>query len=189
MTDMYEAELTASREEIATVLSGVVDGITVGAVRLDDEESTLVVEIPDELELQIECEVEDDEQSLEFELEWPTADADIGESAHSTANDAGTPAEQSLNATSEYIEIEESLVDTEAARSSSVGTAATTQTHARFELFRDRSNEWRWRLRHRNGNVIATSGEGYTQKHNARKGLRSVMQNATGAVVTDETKE
>jgi hypothetical protein len=30
----------------------------------------------------------------------------------------------------------------------------------RFEMFRDRADEWRWRLRHRNGNAIATSGEG-----------------------------
>ncbi|PSP98321.1 hypothetical protein BRC89_08300 [Halobacteriales archaeon QS_4_70_19] len=39
---------------------------------------------------------------------------------------------------------------------------------ARFELFRDRADEWRWRLRHRNGNVIATSGEGYTQAQRAQ---------------------
>jgi len=65
------------------------------------------------------------------------------------------------------------------------GAAAASGTLARFELFRDRVDEWRWRLRHRNGNVIATSDESYTRKHNARKGLRSVVQNAPGAEVTD----
>ncbi|MFC7193552.1 HVO_2922 family protein [Halosimplex aquaticum] len=59
-------------------------------------------------------------------------------------------------------------------------------SQARFELFRDRANEWRWRLVHRNGNVIASSGEGYTRKHNAEKGLRSVMRNAPDATLVED---
>lgn len=55
-----------------------------------------------------------------------------------------------------------------------------------FEVFRDSAGEWRWRLVHRNGNVIAASGEGYTRRHNAEKGMRSVMKNAPGAEVTRE---
>ena len=58
---------------------------------------------------------------------------------------------------------------------------------ARFEVFRDRGDEWRWRLRHRNGNVIAISGEGYTRKHDAKKGLQSVVRNAPDAEITDES--
>jgi len=54
---------------------------------------------------------------------------------------------------------------------------------AQFELYPDRGGEYRWRLRHRNGNIIATSGEGYTRKHNAQKGLQSVRRNALGATV------
>ena len=69
-----------------------------------------------------------------------------------------------------------------------MGAATTTQTLARFEVFRDRGNKWRWQLRHRNGNVIATSGEGYTRKHNAQKGFRSVMQNAPEAKITEESE-
>ena len=55
------------------------------------------------------------------------------------------------------------------------------ESQARFELYEDRGGEWRWRLRHRNGNLIASSGEGYTRKHNAQKGLASVWGNALGA--------
>lgn len=58
---------------------------------------------------------------------------------------------------------------------------AMQTSQARFELYQDRGDEWRWRLRHRNGNVIADSGEGYTRKHNAKKGLQSVRRNALGA--------
>lgn len=30
-----------------------------------------------------------------------------------------------------------------------------------FETYQDESGEYRWRLRHENGNVVADSGEGY----------------------------
>ncbi len=57
------------------------------------------------------------------------------------------------------------------------------KSQGRFELYQDSGDEWRWRLRHRNGNVIADSGEGYTRKHNAQKGMQSVRRNALGATV------
>ena len=57
------------------------------------------------------------------------------------------------------------------------------KSQSRFELYEDRGNEWRWRLRHRNGNVIADSGESYTRKHNAQKGLAGVRRDALGATV------
>ena len=56
---------------------------------------------------------------------------------------------------------------------------------ATFELFEDREGEWRWRLRHDNGNVIADSGEGYTRKEKAIQGLRSVRRNAPDADVIE----
>jgi len=58
---------------------------------------------------------------------------------------------------------------------------ALYQSQARFELFEDSAGQYRWRLRHRNGNIIADSGEGYTRKHNAQKGMQSVRHNALGA--------
>lgn len=66
-----------------------------------------------------------------------------------------------------------------------VGAADGSGSPARFEVFQDRGEQWRWRLRHRNGNLIATSGQGYSRKHNARKGLRSVVRNAPGADVRE----
>jgi uncharacterized protein YegP (UPF0339 family) len=62
-------------------------------------------------------------------------------------------------------------------------TVATSM--ARFELYTDNAGEYRWRLRHRNGNVIADSGEGYTARHNAQKGLQSVRRNAYGAALQE----
>ncbi|MFB6074402.1 MAG: HVO_2922 family protein [Haloarculaceae archaeon] len=59
--------------------------------------------------------------------------------------------------------------------------AALRQSQATFELYEDAAGEYRWRLRHRNGNVVADSGEGYTARHNAQNGIESVRRNALGA--------
>ena len=66
---------------------------------------------------------------------------------------------------------------------------AIRASQARFELYQDRGDQWRWRLRHRNGNVIGDSGEGYTRKHNAQKGMQSVRRNALGATVMHIERE
>ncbi len=56
---------------------------------------------------------------------------------------------------------------------------------AAFELFRDKAGEWRWRLIHENGNVLADSGEGYSSRSKARQGAESVRSNAANAAVDD----
>ena len=163
----YESELTAGREEIAAVLSGVADGILAGSIRLGDGGNGVTVALPEELALEIELEAEDDESSLELELAWPSSKGEG--SGVSPIEDL--PEEEG----------DEPSVP--------VSAADASQALARFEVFRDRGEEWRWRLRHRNGNVIATSGEGYTRKHNAWKGLRSVMKNAPEAEFTADSPD
>jgi uncharacterized protein YegP (UPF0339 family) len=56
---------------------------------------------------------------------------------------------------------------------------------AAYEVFQDNADEWRWRLRHRNGRILADSGEGYASKQKARQGMRSVMNNAADADVEE----
>jgi uncharacterized protein YegP (UPF0339 family) len=88
------------------------------------------------------------------------------------------------------VELRHSLGDTEADEADLAAQLQTLQaSQARFELFEDSGGEFRWRLRHRNGNVIADSGEGYTQRHNAKKGLQSVRRNALGAEVMEHESE
>jgi uncharacterized protein YegP (UPF0339 family) len=58
---------------------------------------------------------------------------------------------------------------------------------AKFEVFKDKIGEFRWRLTHANGKVIANSGEGYTVKVNAMGGIRSVKENVPNAAVEDRT--
>jgi uncharacterized protein len=57
---------------------------------------------------------------------------------------------------------------------------------AKFEVYKDKSGEYRWRLVHTNGQVIANSGEGYTSKVNATNGIKSVKENAPAAPIEDK---
>lgn len=57
---------------------------------------------------------------------------------------------------------------------------------ATFELYEDSVDEWRWRLVHDNGNIIADSGEGYSSKQSAEEGIESVKSNAPDAPITEE---
>lgn len=57
---------------------------------------------------------------------------------------------------------------------------------AKFEIYKGKIGDFRWRLIHDNGQIIANSGEGYTTKVNAINGLNSVKENAPKAVVEDK---
>lgn len=58
---------------------------------------------------------------------------------------------------------------------------------AKFVLYKDKKKEFRWRLVHEHGDIIADSGEGYTTKANAKNGIQSVKENAPSAPIIDET--
>lgn len=56
---------------------------------------------------------------------------------------------------------------------------------ATFEVYEDNAGQWRWRLKHDNGNIIADSGEGYATKQKANEGIQSVKANAADADVVE----
>jgi uncharacterized protein YegP (UPF0339 family) len=43
------------------------------------------------------------------------------------------------------------------------------------ELYKDKGGEWRWRLKATNGQIIATSGEGYKSRSNADRAIDTVI--------------
>jgi uncharacterized protein YegP (UPF0339 family) len=51
-----------------------------------------------------------------------------------------------------------------------------------FELYKDKAGEWRWRLKHRNGNILATASEGYKAKADALKCIENVKASADAPV-------
>jgi len=57
-----------------------------------------------------------------------------------------------------------------------VEEGASNMVAPRFEIYRDRRKEWRWRLKAANGRIIADSGEGYSRREHARRATRRLIQ-------------
>ncbi|HPW52879.1 MAG TPA: YegP family protein [Erysipelotrichaceae bacterium] len=57
--------------------------------------------------------------------------------------------------------------------------------HPKFEIFKDKREEFRFRLKARNGEIILAS-EGYTAKASCKNGIDSVVRNADSPVVYKE---
>lgn len=62
-----------------------------------------------------------------------------------------------------------------------------TEKNPRFELYKDKSGEYRFRLKARNGQVIAT-GESYKTKAACENGIDSVRRHAANAELVRETE-
>ncbi len=60
-----------------------------------------------------------------------------------------------------------------------------TKTNPKFEVYTDKGGEFRFRLKARNGEIVAAS-EGYTQKVNCLHGIESVKKNVADAQIVEE---
>ncbi|MCI8815609.1 MAG: YegP family protein [Angelakisella sp.] len=58
-------------------------------------------------------------------------------------------------------------------------------TNPKFEVYTDKAGEFRFRLKARNGEIIAVS-EGYTRRSSCLNGIESVRKNAPEADVVEE---
>ncbi|MDD5932440.1 MAG: YegP family protein [Oscillospiraceae bacterium] len=59
-----------------------------------------------------------------------------------------------------------------------------TVKHPKFEMYKDKAGEFRFRLKAKNGEIIATS-EGYKAKESCVNGIESVKKNAPEAPVEE----
>ena len=59
------------------------------------------------------------------------------------------------------------------------------QTHPKFEVYKDKAGEFRFRLKARNGEIIAT-GESYKAKASCLNGIDSIRRNAPDSPVIVE---
>ena len=59
-----------------------------------------------------------------------------------------------------------------------------TVTNPKFEMYTDKAGEFRFRLKARNGEVIAVS-EGYKAKASCENGIESVVKNAADAEIVE----
>ncbi|EMA52791.1 MULTISPECIES: HVO_2922 family protein [Halococcus] len=164
---LFETERTRDRTEIAAIFRSLADQFDDGTVTLADNGRSVTVRPPDRSTIEIELERErtDEGSDVEFEVEIEWSEPASEESVVQHENDGTDETTDAPSVT---------------------GEETASESLARFEVFRDRADEWRWRLVHRNGNVIADGGEGYASKQNALKGLRSVRRNAPGAEIDVE---
>jgi uncharacterized protein len=62
-----------------------------------------------------------------------------------------------------------------------------------FEVYADQGGKYRWRFVVANGQTVATSGEGFASKGNAKRAIeefkRQVEQSAVPAAEADDAKE
>ena len=61
----------------------------------------------------------------------------------------------------------------------------TELTNPKFEVYKDKKGEFRFRLKATNGNILCAS-EGYTSKEGCMKGIKSVVSNAPEAAIAEE---
>lgn len=57
-----------------------------------------------------------------------------------------------------------------------------------FYVYKDKKGEWRWKLRAKNGKIIADSGEGYKRRRDCVNGaqlLMSLPEQFAGIVVVE----
>lgn len=59
-----------------------------------------------------------------------------------------------------------------------------TEKNPKFEIYKDKAGEFRFRLKASNGQIIATS-EGYVKKDSCKNGIESVKKNAADAPVVE----
>ena len=169
VTTLFERTDRREAEAVATLLRGIAADVE-RDVAFDFLAGTDVdVGVPGTMDVELELEREEGATELEVELEWTDddeRDEPVPEATAGAATADSTP-DAAEEATADG---DDSAATTAAEGTDDAGESTAPDTpasQATFEVYRDRAEEWRWRLRHDNGNIIADSGEGYTRKRNA----------------------
>lgn len=189
---LFELEATHDRAELAALFEEFAAALETGrAARIAVDEGTASITFPDRIDVELEGETGGGppaEVELEIELEWE--ESAERESVRLEGGDATPPGDSgadSANDADEASEANDAVPDPAAATMPADATAERDAAEegggrtARFEVYRDRAEEWRWRLVHWNGNILADSGEGYASRYNATRAARSVVRNASTA--------
>ncbi|MFC7165788.1 amphi-Trp domain-containing protein [Halospeciosus flavus] len=211
----FELAGEQSRHETAALLRKLANDLDGGRELVFDDSVALPVPETLDVEVDVEVEAETDapdEYEVDVELEWDddaVAAAESPGTERTEASEGGAESETEPRPAIARPEVEH-VEEGPTARASPPEDEAVPEQEegvpeeptlaepgveaepaertplARFQVYRDRGGKWRWRLVHRNGNIVASSAQGYTTKRNAEKGMRSVVQNAPNATVERE---
>jgi hypothetical protein len=58
---------------------------------------------------------------------------------------------------------------------------------AKFEIYKDKRGEYRWRFVADNGRIVAMGSEGYSSKHNCENSVNIIKRQASMTPVEDKT--
>jgi amphi-Trp domain-containing protein len=212
---IHRSRRNRSRRAIAAYLRRLASALGRGEPVPTDEEQTVTVDPPAEPDLAVEVQREGDQTALAIEMEWPDEAGETVETGVTASQatfelyeDAGGDSRWRLrhrngnviaDSSQGYASKQKAKQGLESVRSNAPGAAILDQSRddggepgetgdskADFELYADKAEKWRWRLVHRNGRIVADSGQGYASKQKAKQGLRSVRQNVRGAPVETE---
>ena len=67
------------------------------------------------------------------------------------------------------------------------GKAGKEKRAMTFEVYKDKSEEFRWRLKAANGNIMATCGQGYKDKADCMSAIKSIQAGAANAKVDESS--
>ncbi|OYR77228.1 hypothetical protein DJ71_17870 [Halorubrum sp. E3] len=208
---IHESSRSRTRQGLATYLRRIARALGRGEPVPVDEEGTVTVDPGATGDVEVELERADGTVHFEVEMEWPEAEGEIDDDAaaskatfelyadnagdwrwrlvHDNGNiiaDGGGGYADKRDATSGIESVQRNAPGAhviDAARDEEAPDDGGS--NATFELFRDKADDHRWRLRHDNGNIIADGGQGYASKQKAKQGLNSVKSNAPGAAVEE----
>ncbi|WP_297886524.1 HVO_2922 family protein [uncultured Halorubrum sp.] len=208
---IHESTQSRSRQGLATYLRRIARALGRGEPVPVDDEGTVTVDAAGTGDVEVELERADGTVHFEVEMEWPDEEAEVDvEAAASKATfelyaDSADEYRWRLrhdngniiaDGSEGYADKRDASSGIESVQRNAPGAHVVDVSRdeeapeeggsdATFELFRDKADEYRWRLRHDNGNVIADGGQGYASKQKAKQGLRSVKSNAPGAAVEE----
>ena len=208
---IHESRRSRTRQGLATYLRRIARALGRGEPVPVDESGTVTVDAAATGDVEVELEREDGTVHFEVEMEWPDEEAEIDADAaaskatfelfrdnadehrwrlrHDNGNiiaDGGEGYSDERDARSGIESVQRNAPGAHVVDVSRDEDAPEEGgSDATFELFRDNADEYRWRLRHDNGNVVADGGQGYSSKQKAKQGLRSVKSNAPGAAVEE----
>ena len=200
MTDpQFTLDRSYERAELATLFRAFATALeNDGRATIDVDGGTAEIEFPEPVSVRLASvrEAEPPTEGLEIDLEWdsaderrrlrvetsaaepvdedadPDPDPDPEEDASTDGADEGTRPEPASSVMP--LNAFPSKADSPSPESDDDGQSA--RRTSRFEVYRDRAGQWRWRLVHWNGNIIADSGEGYASRYNAVRAARGVMR-------------
>ncbi|OTF01621.1 HVO_2922 family protein [Halorubrum sp. SD683] len=208
---IHESKRSRTRQGLATYLRRIARALGRGEPVPVDEAGTVTVDAAATGDVEVELECDDETVHLEVEMEWPDEEAAVDSDAaaskatfelyadsadqyrwrlrHDNGNiiaDGGEGYADKRDARSGIESVQRNAPGAHVVDVSRDEEAPDEGgSDAVFELFRDKADKYRWRLRHGNGNVIADGGQGYASKQKAKQGLRSVKSNAPGAAVEE----